>query len=234
MVAAHKDVRETFIDTLRHALGRDAIADLNDRSGGKGGAKLETAMAIAKFRGGRGSYWQCASCGEVHEEATPLCATSTFRIRLEGPPVGNPPAPKEELRFVTDVEKVDGNGARLDNQTIFIDSRVAVREPGRRRQTHDPFGKVLAKGSCHGKRPSEPSAFIPAPNGSCFVLVLNASGIEGLDLGEATHLIKGIRRAACNSNPAVALSTRVLATRVVSPRPACLRPVCLDSRLISP
>ena len=31
---------------------------------------------------------------------------------------------------------------------------------------------------------------MPGAPGSCFVLVLNQSGIEGLDLGEATHLIK--------------------------------------------
>jgi hypothetical protein len=67
---------------------------------------------------------------------------------------------------------------------------VAAKEPGQRRQTHDPCGKVIAKGSCNGKRPTKRDAFIPAPPGSCFVLILNASGLEGLDLGEATHLIK--------------------------------------------
>ena len=48
-------------------------------------------------------------------------------------------------------------------------------------------------GSCNGKRPASSAdgrGLIPAPAGSCFVLILNASGIEGLDLGEATHLIK--------------------------------------------
>ena len=62
--------------------------------------------------------------------------------------------------------------------------------PGSTRQLHDPCGKIEAKGSCQGKRPAQPAEFIDAPSGSCFVLILNASGIEGLDLGEATHLIK--------------------------------------------
>ena len=185
---SHKDVRDTFISSLREALGRDALSDLNDLgSGGKKDTKLETALAIAKFRRGRGAYWQCAHCGEVYEEATTGCKTPTFRVALEAT---DGQSVATVVRFGLDVVKVDHTGCPESSQTVFIDNRVVLCTPGQRRQIHDPYGKVIAKGSCHGKRPTAPSAFIPAPADSCFVLILNASGIEGLDLGEATHLIK--------------------------------------------
>lgn len=184
---SHKDVRDTFVESLRAALGTDALSDLNDKSSGKGQNKLEAAIAIDKFRRGRGHYWQCAQCGEVYEAATKACSTSTFNIRMEGQAQGAPH--QEVLRFISDVEKVDSTGQREASQTIFIDNRVAVCTPGQRRRLHDPYGKVLAKGSCNGKRPQR-AELLDAPEHSCFVLVLNASGIEGLDLGEATHLIK--------------------------------------------
>ena len=188
---AHKDVRDTFTAGLREALGRDAVSDLNDcggRSGGKKDVKLETAVALNKFRKGCGRYWQCSCCGELYEEATKACSTTTFRVVLE-PPEQDPE--QEALRFIKDVVKVDGSGATDANQTIFIDNRVAVCTPSQPRRMNDPLGKVVAKGSCHGKRPTARDAFIPAPEGSCFVLILNASGIEGLDLGEATVRMRG-------------------------------------------
>jgi len=193
----HKDVRETFVARLTAAIGRDSVADLNEGIGlAKAKAQAETATALAKFRSGCGQYWQCAKCGAVHSDATPACATATFRIEIEGA-IG---ASAEALCFITDVDKVNGtpgpNGqtqyAIEEGATIFIGNRVVVRRPGQpgREFGGDPVGRVLAKGSCNGRRPTSPAELLPAPAGSCFVLVLNASGIEGLDLGEATHLIK--------------------------------------------
>ena len=93
--------------------------------------------------------------------------------------------------------------AELINQTMFIGDKVAANRPGQgfrgpplftdTTNGADPIGSIIAMGSCNGKRPAlaaDGRRFIPAPAGSCFVLILNASGIEGLDLGEATHLIK--------------------------------------------
>ena len=71
-----------------------------------------------------------------------------------------------------------------------VASWLGAAAPGRPRRVHDPLGKVTAKGSCQGKRPTAPDGFIPAPEASCFVLILNASGIEGLDLAGA------VKRAA--------------------------------------
>jgi len=112
----------------------------------------------------------------------------------QGQPAGA--ADSEVLRFIDDVDKWNCQAGLFQQDlhgascTIFIGDHVRVREPGGPRATSNRLAKVVAKGSCHGKRPTLPSAFLPTAPGTCFVLVLNASGIEGLDLGEATHLIK--------------------------------------------
>ena len=148
---------------------------------------METVMALRKFTSGRGYEWQCERCLAMHERSTTKCSTATFRIRLEGSQGAG--GGKEVLRFADDVVKVDGEGNGKGG-VLFINSRVAVCTPCEPRRAHDPHGKVVAKGSCSGRRPTDDGKLRDAPEDSCFVLVLNPSGIEGLDLGEATHLIK--------------------------------------------
>lgn len=201
----HKDVRDELISRLRAALGEDAIADLNNDKGrgGRASTAVETAKAIHKFRSGRGYYWQCDKCGEVYEESRPECSTATFRIRLDRQADDYLVPPTDTLRFINDCTKVDDDRRAHPNQTMFIGDKVAANRPGQgfrgpplftdTTNGADPIGSIIAMGSCNGKRPASSAdgrGLIPAPAGSCFVLILNASGIEGLDLGEATHLIK--------------------------------------------
>ena len=84
--------------------------------GSKGGKrkkeKLETAKAIAKFKDGRGFYWQCSHCGTVRDECTPACSTSTFSIKLDA-------TGEQVLRFSHDVSLADV-GVQDDEYTIFI------------------------------------------------------------------------------------------------------------------
>ena len=120
-------------------------------------------------------------------------------MRLEAPAGGAPAggAPAEALRFRTEVDRVDELGGLLlapggGRATLYIGNRAVVRSQSAAGEaaTAPRFGTVVAEGSCSGKRPTDCALLVPAAAGSCFVLVLNASGIEGLDLGEATHLIK--------------------------------------------
>ena len=94
------------------------------------------------------------------------------------------------LRHGQDITRINEDGEEV-NEPIYLDTTVSVRKPGTTASISCPpcRGTVCAVGSCNGKRPKdEPGAFHCAPIGSCFVLVLNPEGMEGLDLGMATHL----------------------------------------------
>jgi len=197
---ADPDVRATFTRLLTDAIGADAVADMNGR-----GAK-ELAQVVAKFKDGHGRSWQCAKCGEVHEQAVPKCQSQIVKIKIDRDPAAdanfqamNPDKPLppavEELRFLQDVAKVDRlTGDVRHGEKLYIGDAVRVRTPGAPASSfaYAPRGRLVAVGNCNGKRPTarSTSGWVRGAQDSCFVLVLNQSGIEGLDLGEATHLIK--------------------------------------------
>lgn len=171
----NNEVRSNFIATLCSIVGRDAVADLNHAHG----KKVETAKVIAKFRSGRGLSWQCKHCGECYEDSVAKCITATYRVKMEAPAM-------PVLRFCHDITKV----TNATSETLFLGDMVRVHVPGQAMSLRDPIGRLVAKGSCRSKRPINPAALTPAPRNSCFVLILNASGVEGLDMGFATHLVK--------------------------------------------
>ena len=169
---ANTAVRTRFVSQLCQLVGKEAVADLNvkERAADKGTER-------AKYTRGYGLYWQCQSCGDVHEQSTARCTTSTCAVTVNG---GG-----EVLCHLHDVTKVKGAN---DSETIYIGSTVDVYRPGTRSLLGR--GQIRLIGTCKGKRPDGKARFHPAPAGSCFVLIMvpTPQGMAGLDLPEATHM----------------------------------------------
>ena len=192
VITPNKDraVRQRFVETLTELIGHNAVADLNVK-------KSDQVKQLEKFKRGYGRYWQCQSCGELHEESLPKCDTRVCVVRLDDASQGDDAKPAgkgrsgsggarhgEVRRHLQDVSKVRKEG---DSATIFIGNTVKVFQQGT--TTEEGRGKIRALGYCKGKRPDDdPSAklgaagFHNAPKDSCFVLVLNRECMEGLDV----------------------------------------------------
>ena len=161
---------------------------------GKGAKEL--GQVVTKFKSGVGRSWQCGHCGEVYEDAVPKCSSQTVKVQMDeepDAPAGAPP--RHELRFLADTAKVDEHSGELvPGARLWIGDRVVVRkDPRKDTSSFDdgPRGKLVAVGTCSGSRPPAKSPhWLRGAPGSCFVLVLNPSAIEGLDCPDATHLLK--------------------------------------------